>query len=142
MKKILEKVRQFAAKLFFILGIMLLPILVLDLIVPQTDYTMLWWSVLFSALITLLDFIFDEINIFREKVVIKRIAFFALIMIIALGTSWIMKIITTVPILLSAVAGCLIVFIPLTVYISLSERKKAAQLNDVLKNYNRNAEDR
>lgn len=137
MKRIISLIGKFASKFFFILGIMLIPILILDIIVPQTNYVMLWWSVLFSALITLLDFIFEEITIFREKLVFKCIAFFTLITIIAMGTSWIMKIITSIPILISGIAGCAIVFIPLTIYITYTEKKKAAQLNDILKDYNK-----
>ncbi len=133
---ILEKIRLFIRTLFFILGIMIIPILVLDLIVPQHDYTMLWWAVLFSVLLTLIDLVFDWIPVFREKVLLKRISFFIVMTAVLMGTSWIMGIITTVPVLISGIAGCLIAAVPATIYLYFMDKKKAKNLNDSLRKYN------
>ena len=87
---------------------MIVPILVLDRLVPQKDYTMLWWAVLFSALLTAIDSIFDWIPVFREKLLLKRISFFVVLIVVLMGSSWIMGIITTLPVLLYGIIGCLI----------------------------------
>lgn len=121
---------------------MILPILILDLIVPQSDYTMLWWAVLFSALLAVIDIIFDWIPVFREKTVLKRICFFVVLTAVLMGTSWIMGIITTVPVLISGIAGCLIAAVPATIYLYLVDKKKAQNLNESLREYNvRHSED-
>lgn len=141
LQKIINKLGLFFRTLFFILGIMVLPILVLDLLVAQTNYIMLWWSLLFSTILAAIDVIFDEVPIFREKLMLKRIVFFILLTAVAMGTSWIMKIITTIPILLSGIAGCAIVIIPVTLYLYRVEKKKAALLNESLREYNEHSGD-
>lgn len=141
-ENIFEKLRLFFRTWLFILGIMILPILILDLIVPQSDYTMLWWAVLFSALLAVIDIIFDWIPVFREKTVLKRISFFIVLTAVLMGTSWIMGIITTVPVLISGIAGCLIAAVPATIYLYLVDKKKAQNLNESLREYNvRHSED-
>ncbi len=135
-KHIIEKIRSFFRTLFFILGIMILPILVLDFLVPQKDYTMLWWAVLFSVLLTAIDTVFDWIPVFREKVLLKRISFFVVMIFVLMGTSWIMGIITTVPVLIYGIIGCLIAAVPATLYLSWTDKKNADKLNDSLIRYN------
>ena len=132
---------MFLRTLFFILGIMIVPILVLDRLVPQKDYTMLWWAVLFSALLTAIDSIFDWIPVFREKLLLKRISFFVVLIVVLMGSSWIMGIITTLPVLLYGIIGCLIAAVPATVYLSWSDKKNADKLNDILRQYNENNDD-
>jgi O-antigen/teichoic acid export membrane protein len=135
-KNIFEKLRLFFRTLFFILGVMLIPILILDLLRPQNDYTMLWWAVVFSALLTVIDTVFDWIPVFREKLLLKRISLFVAMTVVLMGTSWIMGIIDTVPTLLYGVAGCLIAAVPATVILYFVDKKNADTLNDSLRRYN------
>ena len=122
--------------MFFILGIMIIPILILDLLVPQKDYTMLWWAVLFSALLTAVDTVFDLIPVFREKLLLKRISLFVAMTAVLMGTSWIMKIINDIPTLLYGIAGCLIAAVPATLILYFVDKKNADSLNDSLREYN------
>ncbi|MBQ2720563.1 MAG: hypothetical protein IJF23_03410, partial [Clostridia bacterium] len=126
----------FFRTLFFILGIMIVPILVFDQLIPQKDYTMLWWAVLFSALLTAIDAIFDWIPVFREKLLLKRISFFVVLIVVLMGSSWIMGIITTLPVLIGGIIGCLIAAVPATIYLSWTDKKNADKLNDSLRQYN------
>ena len=135
-KAVLEKIRTFFRTFFFILGIMLIPILILDIILPQKDYTMLWWSVLFSALLTVTDTVFDWIPVFREKLLLKRISFFVVMTAVLMGTSWIMGIIDSVPVLLYGIAGCIIAAVPATIILYFIDKKNADSLNDSLRKYN------
>ena len=135
-KAVLEKIRTFFRTFFFILGIMLIPILILDIILPQKDYTMLWWSVLFSALLTVTDMVFDWIPVFREKLLLKRISFFVVMTAVLMGTSWIMGIIDSVPVLLYGIAGCIIAAVPATIILYFIDKKNADSLNDSLRKYN------
>ena len=133
--KICEKIKIFFRTLFFILGIMLLPILILDLLVPQKDYTMLWWAVVFSALLAVIDSVFDWIPVFREKLLLKRISFFVVMTAVLMGTSWIMGIIDSVPVLLYGIAGCVIAAVPATIILYFLDKKNADTLNDSLREY-------
>ncbi len=135
-KAVLEKIRTFFRTFFFILGIMLIPILILDIVLPQKDYTMLWWSVLFSALLTVTDTVFDWIPVFREKLLLKRISFFVVMTAVLMGTSWIMGIIDSVPVLLYGIAGCIIAAVPATIILYFIDKKNADSLNDSLRKYN------
>ena len=135
-KAVLEKIRTFFRTFFFILGIMLIPILILDIILPQKDYTMLWWSVLFSALLTVTDTVCDWIPVFREKLLLKRISFFVVMTAVLMGTSWIMGIIDSVPVLLYGIAGCIIAAVPATIILYFIDKKNADSLNDSLRKYN------
>ncbi len=135
-KNIFEKLKLIFRTLFFILGIMIIPILILDLLVPQKDYTMLWWAVLFSALLTAVDTVFDLIPVFREKLLLKRISLFVAMTAVLMGTSWIMKIINDIPTLLYGIAGCLIAAVPATLILYFVDKKNADSLNDSLREYN------
>ncbi len=136
-KAVFEKIRLFFRTFFFILGIMLIPILILDIVLPQKDYTMLWWAVLFSALLTVIDTVFDWIPVFREKLLLKRISFFVVMTAVLMGTSWIMGIIDSVPVLLYGIAGCIIAAVPATIILYFLDKKNADSLNDSLRKYNR-----
>ena len=85
-KNILQKLRLFLRTLFFLIGIMTVPILVLDRILPQKDFTMLWWAVVFSVILTAIDSIFDWIPVFREKLLLKRIFFFIVFIAALMGS--------------------------------------------------------
>ncbi|MBO4392163.1 MAG: hypothetical protein J5816_02540 [Clostridia bacterium] len=135
-KNIFEKLKLIFRTMFFILGIMIIPILILDLLVPQKDYTMLWWAVLFSALLTAVDTVFDLIPVFREKLLLKRISLFVAMTAVLMGTSWIMKIINDIPTLLYGIAGCLIAAVPATLILYFVDKKNADSLNDSLREYN------
>lgn len=140
-KNIFEKLKLFLRTLFFLIGIMTVPVLVLDRILPQTDFTMLWWAVVFSVLLTAIDSLFDWIPVFREKLLLKRISFFIVIIAALVGSSWLMGIITTLPVLIYSIVGCLIAAVPATVYLSWSDKKNADKLNDILRQYNENIDD-
>ena len=129
-------IKQFFKLFYFIMGVMVMPLLILDLLVKQDSYVMLWWGMLFSASLSACDIIFSYIPIFKEKLMLKRIIFFILLTGIAIGTSYIMGILTTPTHILMGLAGCAIVGIPLLIYLAAIERKKAKQLNDMLLNYN------
>ncbi|MBR5721214.1 MAG: hypothetical protein IKX78_01880, partial [Clostridia bacterium] len=97
---------------------------------------MLWWAVLFSALLTAVDTVFDLIPVFREKLLLKRISLFVAMTAVLMGTSWIMKIINDIPTLLYGIAGCLIAAVPATLILYFVDKKNADSLNDSLREYN------
>lgn len=140
-KNILQKLRLFLRTLFFLIGIMTVPILVLDRILPQKDFTMLWWAVVFSVILTAIDSIFDWIPVFREKLLLKRISFFIVFIAALMGSSWLMGIVDTLPVLIYGIIGCLIAAVPATIYLSWTDKKKADKLNDILRRYNENNDD-
>ena len=129
-------IKRFFRSFYFIMGIMVMPLLILDLLVKQNSYVMLWWGMLFSASLSICDIVFSCIPIFNEKLMLKRTIFFILLTGIAIGTSCIMGILTTPTQVFAGIAGCAIVGIPLLIYLAANERKKAKQLNDLLLNYN------
>lgn len=140
-KNIFEKLKAFFRTLFFLIGVMTVPILVLDRILPQTDFTLLWWAVVFSVILTAIDSLFDWIPVFHEKVLLKRISFFIVIIAALMGSSWLMGIITTLPVLIYGIVGCLIAAVPATIYLSWADKKNADKLNDILRQYNENSDD-
>lgn len=127
---------SFFKTFFLILGIMVIPVLLLDLLVKQNDMTVLWWSLLFSFALAVMDVLFSESNILMEKITLKRILFVIFIIAIALATSWFMNILVTLEHVLLALTGCLIVAVPTLIFLSIQDKKSTEKLNEKLKEFN------
>lgn len=143
--KIKDKLKSYFKSYCLMMGIMSFPVLIVDLISKQIDYRLLWLVFAFSAIIPVLNVIYESVNIFREKIILRRVVFFIIIVTIMMTFSWNMGIIDNIIVLLSGIGGCVVVGIPTLLVLGYKDKKRGEELDAMLqryKNQNRNIEDK
>ena len=117
------------------MGTMSIPALVIDLIWENSDSRFFWLVFAFSAIVPILNVIYESIHFFNEKIILRRIVFFVIIVAVLMIFSWNMDIINTVPVLLMGIGCCVVIGVPLMVLLSIQDKKRADKLNEKLQEY-------
>ncbi len=117
------------------MGTMSIPALVIDLIWENSDSRFFWLVFAFSAIVPILNVIYEHFNFFSEKIILRRIVFFVIIVAVLMIFSWNMDIINTVPVLLMAIGCSTVVGIPLMILLGIHDKKRAEELNAKLQEY-------
>ena len=117
------------------MGTMSIPALIIDLIWENSDSRFFWLVFVFSAIVPILNVIYESFNFFSEKIILRRIVFFVIIVAVLMIFSWNMDIINTVPILLMAIGCSTVVGVPLMVLLGIQDHKRAEELNAKLQEY-------
>ena len=114
---------------------MSIPALVIDLIWENSDSRFFWLVFAFSAIVPILNVIYESIHFFNEKIILRRIVFFIIIVAVLMIFSWNMDIIDTVPMLFIAIGCCIVVGVPLMILLGIHDKKRAEELNEKLQEY-------
>ncbi|MBE6891616.1 MAG: hypothetical protein E7481_06275 [Ruminococcaceae bacterium] len=131
----LDKIKAYFRSYCLMMGTMSIPALVIDLIWENSDSRFFWLVFVFSAIVPILDVIYESINFFREKIILRRIVFFIIIVAVLMIFSWNLGIIDTVPMLLIGIGCCSVVGIPAMVLLGIQDKKRAEELNAKLQEY-------
>ncbi len=131
----LDKIKSYFRNYCLMMGTMSIPALVIDLIWENSDSRFFWLVFVFSAIVPILNVIYESFNFFSEKIILRRIVFFVIIVAVLMIFSWNMDIINTVPILLMAIGCSTVVGVPLMVLLGIQDKKRAEELNAKLQEY-------
>ena len=131
----LDKLKTYFRSYCFMMGTMSIPALVIDLIWENSDSRFFWLVFAFSAIVPILNVIYESIHFFNEKIILRRIVFFVIIVAVLMIFSWNMDIINTVPVLLMGIGCCVVIGVPLMVLLSIQDKKRADKLNEKLQEY-------
>lgn len=131
----IEKFRTYFKNYCLMMGIMSLPALIIDKIWENSDSRFFWLIFVFSAVVPIINMIYESFNFFGESVILRRIIFFVIIVSVLMLLSWLMNIIDNVPFLLLGIGCCSAVGIPLIVLLGLIDKRKTRKLNERLREY-------
>ncbi len=131
----LDKIKAYFRSYCLMMGTMSIPALIIDLIWENSDSRFFWLVFAFSAIVPILDIIYESINFFREKIILRRIVFFIIIVAVLMVFSWNLGIINTVPVLLMGVGCCAVIGTPLMILLGIQDKKRAEELNAKLQEY-------
>ena len=131
----LDKIKSYFRNYCLMMGTMSIPALIIDLIWENSDSRFFWLVFVFSAIVPILNVIYESFNFFSEKIILRRIVFFVIIVAVLMIFSWNMDIINTVPILLMAIGCSTVVGVPLMVLLGIQDKKRAEELNAKLQEY-------
>ncbi|MBQ2880641.1 MAG: hypothetical protein IJE40_00080 [Clostridia bacterium] len=131
----LDKIKSYFRNYCLMMGTMSIPALVIDLIWENSDSRFFWLVFAFSAIVPILNVVYESFNFFSEKIILRRIVFFIIIVAVLMIFSWNMDIINTVPILLMAIGCSTVVGIPLMILLGIQDKKRAEELNAKLQEY-------
>ena len=131
----LDKIKSYFRNYCLMMGTMSIPALVIDLIWKNSDSRFFWLVFAFSAIVPVLNVVYESFNFLSEKVILRRIVFFVIIVTVLMIFSWNMEIINTVPILLMAIGCCAVIGIPLMILLGVQDKKRAEELNEKLQEY-------
>lgn len=130
-----DKIKSYFRNYCLMMGTMSIPALIIDLIWENSDSRFFWLVFVFSAIVPILNVIYESFNFFSEKIILRRIVFFVIIVAVLMIFSWNMDIINTVPILLMAIGCSTVVGVPLMVLLGIQDKKRAEELNAKLQEY-------
>lgn len=130
-----DKIKAYFRSYCLMMGTMSIPALVIDLVWENSDSRFFWLVFAFSAIVPILDVIYESINFFREKIILRRIVFFVIIVAVLMVFSWNLGIINTVPVLLMGIGCCAVIGIPLMILMGIQDKKRAEELNAKLQEY-------
>ena len=131
----LDKIKVYFKSYCMMMGTMSIPALIIDLVWKNSDSRFFWLVFVFSAIVPILDVIYESINFFREKIILRRIVFFIIIVAVLMIFSWNLGIINTVPVLLMGIGCCAVIGIPAMVFLGIQDKKRAEELNAKLQEY-------
>ena len=133
--KIKNYLKTYFRNYCLMMGAMSLPALVIDRIWENSDSRFFWLVFAFSAIVPVLNVIYDSFNWFSENMILRRIVFFVIIVTVLMVFSWNMEIIDSIPVLLLGIGCCTVVGVPLMIVLGIRDRKHAETLNAKLQEY-------
>lgn len=131
----LDKIKAYFRNYCLMMGIMSIPALVIDLIWENGDSRFFWLVFAFSAIVPILNVLYESLNFLKEKIILRRIVFFVIIVAVLMIFSWNLGIINTVPFLLLGIGCSAVVGIPLIIILGIRDKKYAQDLNAKLQEY-------
>ena len=131
----LDKIKSYFRSYCLMMGTMSIPALIIDLIWKDSDSRFFWLVFAFSAIVPVLNVLYESINFFKEKIILRRIVFYIIIVAVLMIFSWNLDIIETVPVLLMGIGCFAVIGIPLMVLLGIHDKKDAEALNAKLQEY-------
>ena len=131
----LDKIKSYFRSYCLMMGTMSIPALIIDLIWKDSDSRFFWLVFAFSATVPVLNVLYDSINFFKEKIILRRIVFYIIIVSVLMIFSWNLGIIENTYVLLMGIGCFAVIGIPLMVLLGIHDKKDAEALNAKLQEY-------